>query len=288
MASGGVRRLLFTCGMGESGQLGHGSNAGTTLFTAVRGLMGSDTRAAACGSAHTAAVSANGTLATFGSNSHHQLGHSQGVAMVSVPQVVSLPDACQAVACGAAFTLALTKFGDLWGVLRPEQIAASSAHGSCQLFDSNSHRQLDHSETAMVSEPHDVSLPDACQAVACGAAFMLALTKSGDLWGALCRANSMGRAITVHCLCGCCSKSGHCVTHKRHPRTLPHARACLWSGAKSMSFLLCEALPAAVPISLNLHSKFECEWSFHRPHTGTHFSCTLVLCKFVQNSLKQL
>jgi hypothetical protein len=115
MARGGVRRLLFTCGNGECGQLGNGSMVGTSLFTAVQGLMGSDVVAAACGNAHTAAVSACGTLSTFGSNSHRQLGHSHEVAMVTVPHVVDLPDACQSVACGAAFTLALTKSGELWG-----------------------------------------------------------------------------------------------------------------------------------------------------------------------------
>ena len=110
-----LKRMLFACGIGDSGQLGHGSLASTALFTAVLGLCDVQVASASCGGAHTAAVSSCGAVFTFGSNSNGQLGHSVDADEVPAPQQVPVPDHCTAVSSGAAFTLALSESGSVWG-----------------------------------------------------------------------------------------------------------------------------------------------------------------------------
>jgi alpha-tubulin suppressor-like RCC1 family protein len=112
-----LKRILFCCGNGDSGRLGLGHQLPATLFTAVLGLLDVDVANAACGNAHTAAVSTCGSIYAFGDNSREQLGHSSGLVDVPVPREVLLPDSCTDVAAGAAFTLALTSSGQVWGTV---------------------------------------------------------------------------------------------------------------------------------------------------------------------------
>lgn len=119
-----LKRMLFSCGNGEAGQLGHGTFASTPLFTAVLGLCDVDVLSASCGNAHTAAVSTCGAVFAFGSNTRAQLGCEGAAAAVPVPIEVPVPDRCIAVSSGAAFTLALTASGDVWGALA----AAAATH----------------------------------------------------------------------------------------------------------------------------------------------------------------
>lgn len=114
-ASSSLRRILSTCGNGESGQLGLGHFTPTNLFTAVLGLLDVDVASASCGNAHTAAVSACGSVYTFGSNDAAQLGAQPEHLRVPVPTQVDVPDSCKSISAGAAFTLAVTTSGQVWG-----------------------------------------------------------------------------------------------------------------------------------------------------------------------------
>lgn len=110
-----LRRVLFTCGVNDHGQLGLGASAGSSLFTAVLGLSDVDVATVATGSAHTAVSTNCGSVYTFGGNSESQLGHSPDLLSVPVPQAVELPDSCKSVSCGSTFGFAVTTTGDVWG-----------------------------------------------------------------------------------------------------------------------------------------------------------------------------
>ena len=137
-----LRRVLFTCGNGESGQLGLGYFQPTNLFTAVLGLLDVDVANASCGNAHTAAVSTCGSVYTFGNNSRNQLGGQPDFSDVPVPGQVTLPDSCRGVSAGAAFTLAVTATGQVWGapLTMPKGYLACTA---CSLLPTTRFRALD-------------------------------------------------------------------------------------------------------------------------------------------------
>lgn len=111
-----LARVLFTCGNGEAGKLGLGGIFSTKLFTACHHLPDVDVHAVSCGNAHTAIVTACGTLFTCGSNQELQLGHSADVKECPVPLEVDIPEKVVSVSAGAAFTLATTEGGALYGV----------------------------------------------------------------------------------------------------------------------------------------------------------------------------
>lgn len=83
-----TRLLVATFGNGQHGRLGHGSQASEVFPRAVAALArrAGDVVAVACGGAHTACVTADGALWTFGMNDRGQLGHSgeRGWVAVSV------------------------------------------------------------------------------------------------------------------------------------------------------------------------------------------------------------
>lgn len=109
-----LRRILCTCGNNDFGQLGLGTEEGTSLFTAVLGLADVDIASVSTGAAHTAAVSTDGSVYTFGSNVKAQLGEDSELLSRPVPGEVDVPDSCKSVHCGSTFTLALTSSGEVW------------------------------------------------------------------------------------------------------------------------------------------------------------------------------
>lgn len=112
---GALCRVLFTCGNGETGKLGHGGIFSTKLFTACRHLPDVDVRSVSCGNAHTAILTDCGTVFTCGSNQQMQLGHSKDLKEVPVPLEVDIPEKVASVCSGGAFTLAVTDSGSLYG-----------------------------------------------------------------------------------------------------------------------------------------------------------------------------
>ena len=66
--------LLMSCGLGQYGCLGHGSMRNCHKPRLVETLLQEDVTHVACGPHHVAAVVADGSLYTWGENSHGELG----------------------------------------------------------------------------------------------------------------------------------------------------------------------------------------------------------------------
>lgn len=112
---------VLTFGFGGFGALGHGTYENVLEPKLVDGsAVGmSSIVHIACGGAHTAAVSASGSVFTWGRDEGEgRLGYIPGPRYedgTCVPeQVRGIPDSTAAVACGGFFTMALTSAGQLW------------------------------------------------------------------------------------------------------------------------------------------------------------------------------
>lgn len=122
---------LFSWGSDESGQLGHNQGSSTLRVPRlIKSLGTTRVTAIAAGLYHSAALTANGELYTWGSNSKGQLGLGRNTDMVFSPTLVeslsSVPLA--GVACGGNHTLVVTRSGAVfaWG---------SNNHGQLGLGD---------------------------------------------------------------------------------------------------------------------------------------------------------
>jgi E3 ubiquitin-protein ligase HERC2 len=136
-AGGGLARvahsLLLTSsgrvlsfGTGQNGALGHGFSGGKQLPDVLRpqyigGLSGVRCVCVSAGEIHSAAVSVDGDVYTWGDGFCGQLGHADKGPQVSPVHVTSggLEDECVShVSCGARHTLAVTEDGEVfsWGL----------------------------------------------------------------------------------------------------------------------------------------------------------------------------
>ncbi|GFR39917.1 hypothetical protein Agub_g424 [Astrephomene gubernaculifera] len=110
-----LHRVLVTFGTAADGRLGLGFPLASQLIPRiVPTLAGYSVKQVSCGGAHTAVVTDDGTLFTFGINEWGQLGHSNRDKFVAAPIEVGLPDPVKAVAAGGHHTLALTTAGEVW------------------------------------------------------------------------------------------------------------------------------------------------------------------------------
>jgi alpha-tubulin suppressor-like RCC1 family protein len=104
---------LFTWGYGSNGRLGHGDEADVPIPTEVGALSDEKIVHVSCGGHHTAAVTDNGLLYTFGWNHYGQLGHGS----VSLNDCTPIPMIVEAlksnvvlqVSCGEQHTIALVQ-----------------------------------------------------------------------------------------------------------------------------------------------------------------------------------
>ena len=124
-----------------------------------------------CGAAHSALVSASGSLWTWGSNVHGQCGR-QEIGVASAPEAVHKfqHQIVTGVACGSAHTLALTSTGSLY---------AFGMNATGQLGIGTHHRKPS-------SIPQCVRLDGVTVvSIACGDEFSACVTSSGDVltWG---------------------------------------------------------------------------------------------------------
>ncbi|MEW5299230.1 MAG: hypothetical protein WDW36_002265 [Sanguina aurantia] len=169
-----LQRLLAVCGSGYQGRLGLGFPAVSEgLLRVVPGLIGHSVESVSCGGAHTAVLTKDGSLFTFGLNDKGQLGHSSEEKFVTTPVEVSIPDPVKVVAAGEFHTLCLTRTGDVW---------AFGASGSGQLGLGSSA-----ADTPRQVEPRLVKALQGVRVVglAAGVSHSLALTAGGDVlsWG---------------------------------------------------------------------------------------------------------
>ncbi|XP_048589232.1 E3 ubiquitin-protein ligase HERC2 isoform X2 [Nematostella vectensis] len=160
---------VYSWGSGDGGKLGHGDTSPREEPTLVTGLAGKQVIRISCGSTHSAAVTSEGELYTWGRGNYGRLGHGSSEDQL-VPVLVSglrghhIID----VACGSgdAHTLAAADDGTVWswgdgdygklgrggsdGCKNPKSIERLQGLGVCKVY--------------------------------CGAQFSLALTRDGSVW----------------------------------------------------------------------------------------------------------
>ncbi|GAB6021505.1 E3 ubiquitin-protein ligase herc2 [Chamberlinius hualienensis] len=160
---------VFSWGEGDDGKLGHGNRFGCEIPKMIESLRSKRIRDIACGSAHSAAISSNGELYTWGLGEYGRLGHGDNVSQLKPHVVKSLMGhRVIQVACGSrdAQTLALTD----------EELVFSWGDGDFG--------KLGRGGSEGCNIPHNVERLNGlgvCQ-IECGAQFSLALTKSGQIW----------------------------------------------------------------------------------------------------------
>ncbi|KAK7864133.1 hypothetical protein R5R35_007650 [Gryllus longicercus] len=108
---------LYTWGLGEYGRLGHGDNATQLRPRLVKALLGHRVVQVACGSrdAQTLALTDEGLVFSWGDGDFGKLGRG-GSEGCNVPRSIERLSnlGVTQIECGAQFSLALTKHGQVW------------------------------------------------------------------------------------------------------------------------------------------------------------------------------
>ncbi|CAJ1065607.1 hypothetical protein L3Q82_018869%2C partial [Xyrichtys novacula] len=108
--------LVYCCGANKSGQLGLNrlDEKGRFNICVVPALRPLDISFISCGEAHTAVLTKEGNVFTFGEGRHGQLGHNS-TEIEKAPRLVDGVDGPAAqIACGRYHTLVLGSSGQLW------------------------------------------------------------------------------------------------------------------------------------------------------------------------------
>lgn len=109
---------VYTWGRGDDGRLGHGDNGWKYVPRIAQSLSGQIMVQITCGSYHTAAVSSNGDLYTWGGGMYGKLGHGTEIGHTAPKRVEGLVGTkVQQIACGSRHTAIITTTGSLytWG-----------------------------------------------------------------------------------------------------------------------------------------------------------------------------
>ena len=165
---------LYTWGRATEGQLGHGPAGNNTVVAAPRLVTFSEpTRAVmvAAGVDHSAVLSADGALYTFGTDTNKtgKLGHGEHVC--TVPRKVATAVKITSVSCGLETTAVVTDAGAL--LMCGQLPTAGSGIG----------RALEWHDAATLEA---VAMPAGITQVSCGSKHFAALGIAGDVytWGA--------------------------------------------------------------------------------------------------------
>ncbi|XP_078001556.1 X-linked retinitis pigmentosa GTPase regulator-like isoform X2 [Glandiceps talaboti] len=108
---------LYTFGEKEFGKLGlQGDRLNDTTKPVHVDIIKEPVKMVACGGGHTAVVTENGNLYTFGDGNHGQLGHGPSQLQLNTPQkVVRLSEhKCRFVSCGDNHTSVITEKGAMY------------------------------------------------------------------------------------------------------------------------------------------------------------------------------
>eukprot|EP00026_Physarum_polycephalum_P001542 Phypoly_transcript_01544.p1 GENE.Phypoly_transcript_01544~~Phypoly_transcript_01544.p1 ORF type:complete len:1030 (+),score=135.85 Phypoly_transcript_01544:65-3091(+) len=156
---------VYSFGQGSFGQLGHGEEDDQTKPKIIAELRNTRVIKLACGARHSAAITDNGVLFTWGSNEDGELGRSR---RLMIPQRVDALESqiVVSVACGDKHTACTTDSGEVftWG--------------------GNASGQLGHGDNEPSGKPRVVKdlRPSFISSVACGAAFTLAMSRKGEIF----------------------------------------------------------------------------------------------------------
>ncbi|KAL2098051.1 hypothetical protein ACEWY4_007258 [Coilia grayii] len=111
-----LHRLVYCCGANNAGQLGlkREDEKGRFGMCSVPALRDWDITSICCGQAHTAVLTRNGHVYTFGEGAHGQLGHSSTDNELLPRKVEGLDGPASQIACGSHHTLVLGSSNRLW------------------------------------------------------------------------------------------------------------------------------------------------------------------------------
>lgn len=161
---------LYTWGLGEYGRLGHGDNCTQLKPKLVQALIGQRVVQIACGSrdAQTLALTEDGSVFSWGDGDFGKLGRGGSEGCFIPHQVERLNDVgVIQIECGAQFSLALTKSGEVW------------------TWGKGDYYRLGHGSDQHVRKPTPVQGLRAKKVihVAVGALHCLAVTDTGQVYG---------------------------------------------------------------------------------------------------------
>jgi RCC1 and BTB domain-containing protein len=130
---------LWTWGEGKFGRLGHGCERNCHTPRLVESLFGKKPCRVSCGGFHTAAVTEDGDLYTFGGGEHGQLGHNDRMNKLKPTLVQALDGVFTSqITCGWSHSVAL------------------SAQGRVYTWGNGDHGKLGHGSGRKVSVPNVV------------------------------------------------------------------------------------------------------------------------------------
>ncbi|KAK3097022.1 hypothetical protein FSP39_005665 [Pinctada imbricata] len=161
---------IYSWGDGDYGKLGHGNNSTQKYPKLVQGpLAGKIVKCVAAGYRHSAAVTEEGELYTWGEGDYGRLGHGDSNSK-NFPTRVQNIDVVGQVACGSSHTLAVSPDGrTVWS------------------FGGGDNGKLGHGDTNRQYKPKIVEALEGLyiRKVACGSQTSMALTSAGRLyiWG---------------------------------------------------------------------------------------------------------
>lgn len=160
---------IFSWGEGEDGKLGHGNRLTLEKPKLIDTLKTKRVRDIACGSSHSAAITSQGELYTWGLGEYGRLGHGDNQTLLK-PKLISklIGQRVIQVACGSrdAQTLCLTEDGTVysWGDGDFGKLGRGGSDGC--------------SVPQIVERLNGLGIIQ----IECGAQFSLALTKTGEIW----------------------------------------------------------------------------------------------------------
>ncbi|VDK86681.1 unnamed protein product [Litomosoides sigmodontis] len=223
---------VWSCGSNYNGELGRGGiKEGSSTIYPVHMPSTVSIIQISAGRSHSMAVSDDGRLFAWGSNSHGQLAMSCDILISDTPRrVPSLPETVQ-VACGASHTVSLNGSGRvfIWGQQSDGRIRHSpaevdmfisipviqisagnlftmalTASGALYAWGKNEEGQLGDFTNKDVSNPSEVPNINSVVAVECGDSHSIALTHEGLAFS--CGSDSFGQLG-----CGQPSRSHNCM-----------------------------------------------------------------------------
>ena len=105
---------VYTWGEGKFGRLGSGNERHCTSPRIVESFVGQSPTQIACGGFHSAVITADGRLATFGGGEHGQLGHGNFSNKLKPAFVKALEGVfISQISCGWSHTVALSSNGQV-------------------------------------------------------------------------------------------------------------------------------------------------------------------------------